>query len=181
VSRPAGVARRPEAAANTRARAQRRHQPQNRRGAGKRAQLLHIHPRVAVTLVSVRVGIVLEISKAQPCSIRPAPPLVLIVVARPERPIDLSASLDRLEELTPLAPDHQTDSILFVKIGVGSPFAEHTVGLAAAGSAAEEDLEHRARRRGSLRRLRLPRDRVRSGGLSIRARSLPRCTTEFYR
>ena len=99
-----------------------------------------------------------------------APHLVLIVVSRPDRPIDLPASLDRLEELHPLATDHQPDSVLSVKIGMGGPFAEHPVRLAAAAGAAEENLEHRARQQGRLRpRLRLPPDRVRSGGfLAIR-------------
>ena len=63
--------------------------------ARERAQLLDIHPRVAVPLVSVRVRVALEISKAQSRSVRPAPHLVLIVVSRPDRPIDLPASLDR--------------------------------------------------------------------------------------
>ena len=99
VSGPAWVAGGPKPAGYTLTRAQHCHQPQNRRGARERAQLLDIHPRVAVPLVSVRVGVALEISKAKPRSVRPAPHLVLIVVSRPDRPIDLPASLDRLEEL----------------------------------------------------------------------------------
>src|SRR5262249_52148017 len=109
VSGPAGVAGCPKPAGYTLARAQRCHQPQNRRGARERAQLLDIHPRVAVPLVSVRVGVTLEISKAKPSSVRPTPHLVLIVVSRPERPVDLPTSLDRLEELHSLATDHQPD------------------------------------------------------------------------
>ena len=170
VSGPAGVACCPKPAGYTLARAQRCHQPQNRRGARERAQLLDIHPRVAVPLVSVRVRVALEISKAKSSSVRPAPHLVLIVVSRPDRHIDLPASLDRLEELHPLATDHQPDSVLSVKISMGGPFAEHPVRLAAAAGAAEENLEHRARQQGRLRpRLRLPPDRVLSGGfLAIR-------------
>jgi hypothetical protein len=82
----------------------------------------------------------------------------------------LPASLDRLEELHPLATDHQPDSVLSVQSSMGGPFAEHPVRLAAAAGAAEENLEHRARQQGRLRpRLRLPPDRVRSGGfLAIR-------------
>src|SRR5215831_17705510 len=162
---PAGVACSPKPAGYTLARAQRCHQSQNRRGARERAQLLDIHPRVTVPLVSVRVRVTLEISKAKSSSVRPAPHLVLIVVSRPERPVDLPASLDRLEELHPLATDHQPDSVLSVKVGMGGPFAEHPVRLAAAAGAAEENLEHRARQQGRLRsRLRLPPDRVHSGG-----------------
>src|SRR5262249_60981346 len=97
VSGPAGVAGCPKPAGYTLARAQRCHQPQNRRGARERAQLLDIHSRVAVPLVSVRVGVALEISKAKSRSVRPAPHLVLIVVSRPERPIQLPASPDRLQ------------------------------------------------------------------------------------
>src|SRR6516164_442075 len=170
VSGPAGIAGCPKPAGYTLARAQRCHQPQNRRGARERAQLLDIHPRVAVPLVSVRVRVALEISKAKPRSVRPAPHLVLIVVSRPERRIDLPASLDRLEELHPLATDHQPDRVLSVKISMGGPFAEHPVRLAAAAGAAEENLEHRARQQGRLRpRLRFPPDGVRSGDvLAIR-------------
>src|SRR5262245_41333879 len=165
VSGPAGVACCPKPAGYTLARAQRCHQPQNRRGARERAQLLDIHSRVAVPLVSVCVGVAFEISKAKSPSIRQAPHLVLIVVSRPDRPIELSASLDRLEELYPLATDHQPDRVLSVQISMGGPFAEHPVRLAAAAGAAEENLEHRARQQGRLRpRLRLPSDRVRSGG-----------------
>src|SRR5262245_29347401 len=53
---------------------------------------------------------------------------------------------------------------------MAGPFAEHPVRLAAAAGAAEENLEHRARQQGRLRsRLRLPADRVHSGGfLAIR-------------
>src|SRR5262249_19733047 len=116
-------------------------------------------------LVSVRVRITLEISKAQSSSVRPAPHLVLIIVSRPERRVDLPTSLDRLEQLHPLPPDHQPDSVLSVKIGMRGPFAEHPVRLAAAAGAAEENLEHRARQQGRLRpRLGLPPDRVRGGG-----------------
>src|SRR5262249_114361 len=57
VSGPAWVAGCPKPAAYTLARAQRCHQPQNRRGARERAQLLDIHSRVAVPLVSVRVRV----------------------------------------------------------------------------------------------------------------------------
>src|SRR4029077_8505066 len=91
VSGPTGVACCPKPAAYTLARAQRCHQPQNWRGARERAQLLAIHPRVAVPLVSVRVRVTLEISKAQSRSVRPAPHLVLIVVSRSDRHIDLPA------------------------------------------------------------------------------------------
>src|SRR3954453_4158009 len=165
VSGPAGVACCPKPAGYTLARAQRCHQPQNRRGARERAQLLDIHPRVAVPLVSVRVRVALEISKAKSRSVRPAPHLVLIVVSRPDRHIELPASLDRLEELHPLATDHQPNRVLSVKISMGRPFAEHPVRLAAAAGAAEENLEHRARQQGGLRpRLRLPPDRVLNGG-----------------
>ena len=87
----------------------------------------------------------LEICKAKSSSVRPAPHLVLIVVSRSERPIELPASLDRLEELYPLATDHQPNRILAVKVSMGRPFAEHPVRLAAAAGAAEENLEHRAR------------------------------------
>src|SRR5262245_26362224 len=100
VSGPAGISCCPKPAGYTLARAQRCHQPQNRRGARERAQLLDIHPRVAVPLVSVRVRVAFEISKAKSRSVRPAPHLVLIVVSRPERPIDFPAALDRLEERT---------------------------------------------------------------------------------
>src|SRR5262249_13631228 len=170
VSGPAGVACCPKPAGNALARAKRCHQPQNRRGARERAQLADIHPRVAVPLVSVRVRVAFEISKAKSSSVRPAPHLVLIVVSRPERPIDFPAALDRLEELHPLATDHQPNSVLSVKITMGGPFAEHPVRLAAAAGAAEENLEHRARQQGRLRpRLRFPPDGVRSGGvLAIR-------------
>src|SRR5215813_12366166 len=170
VSGPAGVACCPKPAGYALARAQRCHQPQNRRGARERAQLLDIHPRVAVPLVSIRVRVAFEISKAKSSSVRPAPHLVLIVVSRSEPPIDFPASLDRLEELHPLATHHQPDSVLSVKISMGGPFAEHPVRLAAAAGAAEENLEHRARQQGRLRpRLRLPPDRVRGGGcLAIR-------------
>src|SRR5215470_16401812 len=168
VSGPAGISCCPKPAAYTLARAQRCHQPQNRRGARERAQLLDIHPRVAVPLVSVRVAF--EIGKAKSSSVRPAPHLILIGVSRPERPIDFSAALDRLEELHPLATDHQPDSVLSVKISMGGPFAEHPVRLAAAAGAAEKNLEHRARQQGHLwALLRLPPDRVRSVGvLAIR-------------
>src|SRR5262249_11519338 len=120
--------------------------------------------------VSVRVRVALEISKAQSSSVRPAPHLVLIVVSRPERPVDLPASLDRLEQLHPLATHHQPDGVLSVKVGMRGPFAKHPVRRAAAGGAAEETLEQGARREGRLRpRLRLPPDRVRGGGfLAIR-------------
>src|SRR5262245_58374457 len=166
---PAGIAGCPKPAAYTLARAQRCHQPQNRRGARERAELLDIHPRVAVPLVGVRVRVAFEISKAKSSSVRPAPHLVLIVVSRPERPIDFPAALDRLEELHPLATDHQPDSVLSVKISMGSPFAEHPVRLAAAAGAAEENLEHRARQQGRLwPPLRFPPDGVRSGVLAIR-------------
>src|SRR5215472_1978738 len=170
VSGPAGISCCPKPAGYALARAQRCHQPQNRRGARERAQLLDIHPRVAVALVSIRVRVAFEISKAKSSSVRPAPHLVLIVVSRPERPIDFPAALDRLEELHPLAADHQPDSVLSVKISMGGPFAEHPVGLAAAAGSAEENLEHRARQQGRLRpRLRLPPDRIRGGGcLAIR-------------
>src|SRR5262249_21843418 len=170
VSGPAGVACCPKPAGYALARAQRCHQPQNRRGARERAQLLDIYPRVAVPLVSVRVRVALEISKAKSSSVRPTPHLVLIDVSRPDRPIDLPASLNRLEELHPLATDHQPDCVLSVKIGMGGPFAEHPVRLAAAAGAAEENLEHRPREQGRLRpRLRLPPDRVCGGGfLAIR-------------
>src|SRR4249920_3483947 len=165
VSGPAGVACCPKPAGYTLARTQRCHQPQNRRGARERAQLLDIHPRVAVPLVSVRVRVALEISKAKSRSVRPAPHLVLTGVSRPDRPIDLPASLDRLEELHPLATDHQPNSVLSVKIGMGGPFAEHPIRLAAAAGAAEENLEHRARQQCGLRpRLRLPPDCVLTGG-----------------
>src|SRR5262249_23718987 len=131
-----------------------------------RAQLLDIHPRVAVPLVSVRVRVALEISKAKSSSVRPAPHLILITVSRPERPIDFPASLDRLEELYPLATDHQPDSVLSVKIRRGGPSADHPVRFAAAAGAAEETLEHRTRHQGCLwARLRSPPDRVRSGGV----------------
>src|SRR5262249_26868736 len=84
---------------------------------------------------------------------------------RISQPADFPAALDRLEELHPLATDHQPDSVLSVKISMGGPFAEHPVRLAAAASAAEENLEHRARQQGRLwPRLRFPPDRVRSGG-----------------
>src|SRR5262249_21128080 len=69
---PAGIAGSPKAAGYTLARAQRCHQPQNRRGARERAQLLDIHPRVAVPLVSVRVRVAFEISKTKSSSVRPA-------------------------------------------------------------------------------------------------------------
>src|SRR5262245_5847137 len=69
VSGPAGIAGCPKPAGYTLARAQRCHQPQNRRGARERAQLLDIHPRVAVPLVSVRVAF--EIGKAKSSSVRP--------------------------------------------------------------------------------------------------------------
>src|SRR5262245_6134713 len=165
VSGPAGVACCPKPAGYTLARTQRCHQPQNRRGARERAQLLDIHPGVAVPLVSVRVRVAFEISKAQPSSVRPAPHLVLIAVSRPERPLDLPAALNRLEELHPLATDHQPDSVLSVKIGIGGPFDDTPVRVAAAAGAAEENLEPRARQQGRLRpRLRLPPDRVRGGG-----------------
>src|SRR5262249_58789658 len=84
--------------------------------------------------------------------------------------IDARAALERLEELPPLATDHQPDRVLSVKISMRGPFAEHPVRLAAAAGAAEENLEHRTRQQGRLRpRLRLPPDRVRSGGvLAIR-------------
>ena len=84
-----------------------------------------------------------EDKKAKSSSVRPAPHLVLIVVSRPERPIDLPASLDRREKLHPLATDHQPNSVLSVKISMGGPFAEHPVRLAAAAGAAEENLENR--------------------------------------
>src|SRR5262245_58052319 len=170
VSGPAGVACCPKPAGYTLARAQRCHQPQDRRGARERAQLLDIHPRVAVPLVSIRVGVALKVSKAKSSSVRPTPHLLLVDVSRPDRPIDLPAALDRLEELHALAPDHQPDSVLSVQIGMGSPFAEHPVRLAAAAGAAEEHLEHRAGEQGRLRSpLRLPPDRVRGGdGLAIR-------------
>jgi hypothetical protein len=71
----------------------------------------------------------------------------------------LRASLDRLEELHPLATNHQPDSVLSVKISMGGPFAEHPIRLAAAAGAAEENLEHPARQQGRLRpRLGLPPD-----------------------
>src|SRR5262245_28703937 len=82
VSGPAGVACCPKPAGYAFARAQRCHQPQNRRGARERAQLLDIHSRVAVPLVSLRVGVALEISKAESSSVGPTPHLVLIVVSR---------------------------------------------------------------------------------------------------
>src|SRR5262249_17506417 len=120
VSGPAGISCCPKPAGYTLPRAQRCHQPQNRRGPRDSAQLLDIHPRVAVPLVSVRVRVAFEISKAKSRSVRPAPHLVLIVVSRP---IDFPAALDRLEELHPLATDHQPDSVLSVKISMGGPFA----------------------------------------------------------
>src|SRR5262249_23098331 len=135
VSGPAGISCCAKPAGYTLARAQRCHQPQNRRRARKRAQLLDIHPRVAVPLVSIRVRVTLEISKAKSSSVRPTPHLVLIAVSRPEWRIDFPASLDRLEELHPLATDHQPDSVLSVKISMGGPFAEHPIGLAAAAGA----------------------------------------------
>src|SRR5262245_28818482 len=84
---PAWVACCPKPAAYTLAGAQRCHQPQNRRGARKRGQLLDINSCVAMPLVSVRVCVTLEISKAKSSSVRPAPRLVLIVVPRPDRSI----------------------------------------------------------------------------------------------
>ena len=54
VSGPAGVACCPKPAAYTLARAQRCHQPQNRRGARKRAQLLDIHGSCALEIVASR-------------------------------------------------------------------------------------------------------------------------------
>src|SRR5262249_49765263 len=83
VSGPAGIAGCPKPAGYTLARAQRCHHPPNRRGGRERAQLLDIPPRVAVPLVSVRVRVAFEISKAKSSSVRPAPHLVLIVVSRP--------------------------------------------------------------------------------------------------
>lgn len=97
-----------------------------------------------MALVGVGVGIAFEVGEAKPPAAGHAPHLLLLVEHGADPGEDHPGSLDCLNELRPLPADHQPDCISPVLVGVNEPVTEHTVGLAAATGAAEEDLEARA-------------------------------------
>src|SRR5690242_1777108 len=104
-----------------------------------------------MALVCFGVGVMLEISETQAGAVREAPHLLLLVQLGTEPAVDLTAALDRLDQLGALAPDHQANGSVGVSIGMCQPVAEHAVGFAATSGAAIEHFENRA---GDQRRLR---------------------------
>src|SRR5262245_56030007 len=127
---------------HARAGAQRRHQLHHWRGAREIPYLLYINSRVVVALVHVGIGIALQIGKAQPGAVRRTPHLLRVVEFPAERPVNLPRPFDGFHQLGARATHHQADGILAIAAGMSAKLAEHTVSLAAAASAAEEDFEH---------------------------------------
>jgi hypothetical protein len=94
-----------------------------------------------VALVTVRVRVAFEVGEAKPAAARHTPHLLLLVKLRPDRREDRSRTLNRFNELRSLPANHQPDRVRSVLVAMNEPVTEHTVGLAAATGAAEEDLE----------------------------------------
>lgn len=97
-----------------------------------------------MALVTVRVRVAFEVGEAKPAAARHTPHLLLLVEHCADPGEDHPGSLDCFNELRPLPADHQPDCIGPILVGVDEPITEHTVGLAAATRAAEEDFEARA-------------------------------------
>src|SRR5262245_53392779 len=142
--RPARVSRRTQTDWYARAGAQRRHQLHHWGGAREIPDLLYIDSRVVVALVHVGIGIALQIGKAQPGAVRGAPHLFGFVELPFQRPVDCPRPLDCFHKLRSGPPDHQPDRVLAIAAGMSAELAEHAVSLAAASSAAVENLEHLA-------------------------------------
>jgi hypothetical protein len=104
-----------------------------------------------MTLVGVRIGIALEVGKAQSRPIGEAPQLVLLVELGAQRRVELARALDGLDQLGTLPAHHQADRVLAVLGSMGCEIPQHAVCLAPAPSAAEEDLEDRTAQQGPLR------------------------------
>src|SRR5262245_7706205 len=151
--RPTRVSRGAQTDWYARARTQRCHQFHHWGGAREIPDLLYINSRVVVALVHVGIGIALEIGEAQPGAVRGTPHLLRLVEFPAERPVDLARALDGFHQLGAGAAHHQADGILAVAAGMGTEFAEHAVGLAAASSAAKEDFEHLALQQPQLGRV----------------------------
>ena len=150
MARPAWVSRCTQTDWHARAGAQRRHQLQHWSRIGEVAGLLYVDSRVAVALVDVGISVALEIGEPQPSAVRRTPHLVLLMKCPFERPVDRPRPLDGLNQLGARAAHHQADGILAVSAGMRPELAENAVSFAAAASAAEENLEHRARQQPHL-------------------------------
>src|SRR5262249_1272539 len=109
--RPARVSRCSEAYRNPRARAQGGHQLENRSRRGESADFLDVEARVGVALILISVGIALKICKPQARAVRGAPHFVGFIVFPAEQAVDGTRALDRLDQLRPGAPQHQSDGI----------------------------------------------------------------------
>ena len=103
-----------------------------------------------MALIGLGIGVLLEIGKPQPRAVGEAPHLLLLVQFCTQGSVELPAALDGLDQLGALAPDHQADGVLLIPGGVGEPFSQDPVGLAAATGATVEDLEDRAGDEGDL-------------------------------
>lgn len=94
-----------------------------------------------MALVTVRVRVAFEVGEAKPAAARHTPHLLLLVEHCADRREDRSRTLNRFNELRSLPANHQPDRVRSVLVAMNEPVTEHTVGLAAATGAAEEDLE----------------------------------------
>jgi hypothetical protein len=112
-----------------------------------------------VTLIFVCIGVPLEIAEFQASAVRSLEFVLLLAVLEAEGLADQLESRDDLFQLGQLAPDEDADRVLPVGLSVLEPVAAGALGLAAAPSTAEEDLEDRAADQRRLRAfLRLPDD-----------------------
>src|SRR5262245_12570809 len=151
--RPARVSRRTQTDWHACAGAQRRHQLHHWGGAREIPDLLYINSRVVVALVHVGISIALQIGEAQPGAVRRTPHLFGFVELPFQRPVDRPRPLHSFHELGARAAHHQADRVLAIAAGMSAELAEHAVSLAAASSAAEEDLEHLALQQPQLGRV----------------------------
>lgn len=151
VARAARIASKPHPTGDTRARAKSGTKLVDRTGAGEVGDFLDVDAGVAVALVLLRISVLFEVDKLQPCAVLHRPGFLLNVVRRTDLGEDLMRARDNFGKLGELAPNEDADGVLAVEEAVLEPVPDGGFSLPAAPGTAVEDFENGTFEQGGLR------------------------------